>query len=414
MDADDASTPLVDIEQTQARAGKLLEPGTAFMQLADKELGTVFRTDASVEDSSPEQCENVDVVIVGAGQCGLSVGYFLSRMSVRFVILEANMRIGDSWRNRWDSLRLFTPARFDSLAGMPFPARPYKFPTKDEMADYLETYARRFDLPVRLGVNVSEVIREGAGYRVTAGRFIFRARHLVVAAASYQKPRTPVFAGELNPAVFQIHSSKYQNPAQLKSGRVLLVGAGNSGAEIAIDLARTHELWLAGRHPGHIPFVYDSFLATRLVIPALFRGIFHRLLSVDTPFGRRAKPSFLGGALPLIRVKPKGLAAAGIHMTGRVAGVRNGKPVLSDGSSLDVENVIWCTGFSDGLEWLQLPAFDQSGRPDQYRGVAPNEPGLYFCGLHFQHSPSSTMVHGAARDAKRVADKIRERLVVGA
>ena len=241
----------------------LLEPAAAFTQLVGEERAPALRAGTTAVECSPAQQEDLDVVVVGAGQCGLSVGYFLARMGVRFVILDASLRIGDSWRNRWDSLRLFTPARFDSLAGMPFPAGPYHFPTKDEMADYLETYARKFDLPVRSGVKVSEVIRDGERYRVTAGPLRYRARHVVVAAASYQKPRKPTFADELDPAIFQIHSSEYQNPAQLKPGRALLVGAGNSGAEIAIDLARTHEVSLAGRHPGHIPFVYNSFLATR-------------------------------------------------------------------------------------------------------------------------------------------------------
>jgi putative flavoprotein involved in K+ transport len=399
----------IELAATRARAGLWIEPGAAFARLESERLSP---TNAAPDDgdSQPVREEKIDAVVIGAGQSGLSVGHFLAQRGVRFVILEAGLRIGDSWRRRWDSLRLFTPARFDSLAGMPFPVDPNSFPTKDEMAEYLEAYSKKFALPTQTGVTVTEVTRDGALYRVNAGPIIYLARHVIVAAASYQLPKFPPFAADLNPVIFQIHSSEYKNPAQLRPGRVLLVGAGNSGAELAIDLAATHQVSLAGRHPGHIPFAYNSFLSTRLIVRVLFRGVFHRLLSVDTPFGRKAKPSFLRGGLPLIRVKPQDLDAAQVRQVPRVAGVNDGKPMLEGGETLNVENVVWCTGFSGGLEWIKLRIFDASGRPNQYRGVVKDEPGLYFCGLPFQHSPSSTMVHGAARDAKRVADKIVERL----
>jgi putative flavoprotein involved in K+ transport len=399
----------IDLAATRARACLWIEPGAAFARLESERFSP---TNAAPDDgdSQPVREEKIDAVVIGAGQSGLSVGHFLAQRGVKFVILEAGLRIGDSWRRRWDSLRLFTPARFDSLAGMPFPADPNSFPTKDEMAEYLEAYSKKFALPAQTGVTVTEVTRDGALYRVKAGPIIYLARHVIVAAASYQLPEFPPFAADLNPAIFQIHSSEYKNPAQLRPGRVLLVGAGNSGAELAIDLAATHQVSLAGRHPGHIPFAYNSFLSTRLIVRVLFRGVFHRLLSVDTPFGRKAKPSFLRGGLPLIRVKPQDLDAAQVRQVPRVAGVNDGKPMLEGGETLNVENVVWCTGFSGGLEWIKLRIFEPSGRPNQYRGVVKDEPGLYFCGLPFQHSPSSTMVHGAARDAKRVADKIVERL----
>lgn len=404
----------VGITQTRARAGTLLEQGAAFMQL---EAGALLATGGPSSQASsgdekrptPRE-EHFDVIVIGAGQNGLSVGYHLAHKGVKFVMLEAGERVGDAWRSRWDSLRLFTPARYDGLAGMPFPADRFAFPTKDEMADYLEAYARKFSLPVRTGVKVDEVTRLDGRYVVTAGRARYTADHVVIASASYQKPKVPDFAALLDPSIRQFHSSAYRNPAQLNPGGVLLVGAGNSGAEIAMDLAPTHQTWLAGRHPGNIPVAYDSYFAMRLVLPVVFRIVFHRLLTVDTPMGRKAKLGQLSHGLPLIRVKPHYLDAAGVRRVSRVAGVRDGQPLLDDGRTLDVTNVIWCTGFRAGLDWIKLPIFDDNGRVKQYRGAVEGEPGLYVCGLHFQHSPSSTMIHGAARDAGYVADKIGERM----
>ena len=278
------------------------------------------------------------------------------------------------------------------------------------MADYLEAYARKFSLPVRTGVKVDEVTRSGDRYVVTAGQTRYVAGHVVAAASSYQKPKIPDFAASLDPSIRQFHSGVYKNPGQLNPGSVLLVGASNSGAEIAMDLAPTHQVWLAGRHPGHIPVAYNGYFAVRLVLPVVLRIVFHRLLTVDTPMGRRAKPQQLSHGLPLIRVKPQDLDAAGVRRVSRVAGVRDGKPMLDDGQLLDVSNVIWCTGFRAGLDWIKLPIFDDTGRVKQYRGAVDGEPGLYVCGLHFQHSTSSTMIHGAARDAGYVADKISERM----
>lgn len=406
----------VGITETRARAGALLEQGAAFMQLEAGVLeaagGQVSPSHASSGDEKRPALgeEHFDVIIIGAGQAGLSVGYHLARKGLKYVILEARERVGDTWRSRWDSLRLFTPARYDGLVGMPFPADRHAFPTKDEMAEYLEAYARTFSLPVRTCLKVDEVTRVSGRYVVVADYTRYTADHVVIASASYQKPKVPDFAALLDPSIRQFHSSAYKNPAQLNPGSVLLVGASNSGAEIAMDLAPTRQVWLAGRHPGNIPVAYNGYLAMRLVLPVVFRIVFHRLLTVDTPMGRKAMPGQLSHGLPLIRVKPHDLDAAGVRRVSRVAGVRDGKPLLDDGQTLDVTNVIWCTGFRAGLDWIKLQIFDGNGRVKQYRGAVEGEPGLYVCGLHFQHSPSSTMIHGAARDARRVADKICERM----
>jgi putative flavoprotein involved in K+ transport len=206
-----------------------------------------------------------------------------------------------------------------------------------------------------------------------------------------------------------MHSSVYQNPRQLNPGGVLLVGAGNSGAEIAIDVSRDHPTWLSGRDTGHLPFRIDGLAARLFLVRLLFRVVFHRLLTVGTPIGRRMRRKMFTQGTPLIRVKPQHLAAAGIQRVAKMRGVINGLPVLEDGRALDVANVIWCTGFGNGLSWIELPVFDTNGEPRHQSGIASDEPGLYFVGLHFLHAFSSTMIHGIARDAKRIADTIERR-----
>ena len=356
------------------------------------------------------EIERVQTVVIGGGQAGLSVGYHLARRGIPFVILEANERIGDSWRKRWDSLRLFSPARYDGIDGMPFPGPAFSFPKKDEMADYLEAYATRFQLPVRTGVAVDGLTREGDRYVVSAGDLRFEAEHVVVAMANYQRPRVPAFAGELDPGIVQLHSSDYRNLSQLQKGGVLLVGAGNSGAEIALEIARgRHQTWMSGRDTGHVPFRVDGVAARLLLTRLVLRVLFHHVFTVSTPIGRKVRPKVIGIGGPLVRVKPKDLAAAGIERVPRTAGVRNGLPVLEDGRVLDVANVVWCTGFHPGFSWIDLPVFGEHGEPTHERGVVPTEPGLYFVGLHFLYAMSSTMIHGVGRDAERVANAIAKR-----
>lgn len=354
--------------------------------------------------------ERVQTVVIGGGQAGLSVGYHLARRGLSFVILDGNGRIGDSWRNRWESLRLFSPARFNGLDGMAFPAPPHSFPTKDEMADYLEAYAARFALPVRTGVRVTRVAREGRHYVVTAGDLRFVADHVVVAMASYQAPRIPPFAAQLDPDITQMHSVDYRAPRQLRKGGVLIVGAGNSGAEIAAELARHHRVWMSGKPMGELPFNQNGWAARAFLLKLMFRVVFHRVLTVDTLIGRKARPQIIAGGTPLIRVKSKALAAAGIERVSRTVGVRDGRPLLDDGRVLDVANVIWCTGFHGGLSWIDLPVFESDGEPRHERGIAVGEPGLYFVGLHFLYSMSSSMIHGVGRDAERIASTIDARV----
>ena len=354
--------------------------------------------------------EQIETVIVGAGQAGLSAGYHLAQLGRRFVILDANQRIGDTWRRRWDSLRLFTPARFDGLDGMPFPAPKHSFPTKDEMADFLEAYAIHFGLPVRTGARVDRVWRERGKYMVAAGDSLIEAENVVIAMASYQAARVPDFARELGPEIVQLHSLEYRNLAQLRAGGVLLVGAGNSGAEIAVETARGgHATYLAGRVTGQVPFRMDSRAARLGLAPFVFRFVFHRVLTVDTPMGRSARRKMLSMGTPLIRTRESDLAEAGVSRVARVTGVRDGLPLLADGKVLSVSNIIWCTGFNLGLSFIDLPIFDAAGEPRHERGIVTEQPGIFFVGQHFQYAMSSTMIHGVGRDAESIARAIAAR-----
>lgn len=355
------------------------------------------------------ESERVETVVVGGGQAGLAVGYYLARAGEPFVILDGSVRVGDAWRNRWDSLRLFTPARYDALPGMRLAAPGQSFITKDTMADYLGAYADFFQLPIRSGVRVKRLSRQGDCFVLETSSGVVQANQVVVAMSDYQQPRMPEFAGELRPEIRQLHSSEYRNPSQLRAGPVLIVGAGNSGAEIGMDLAGRQDITLSGRDTGHLPFRIGGFLGRHVLAPFVLRFVFHRVLTLSTPMGRRIRPKVVGGAGPLIRLRPSDLAAAAIVRAPRTVGTRDGRPVLADGRVVDVANVVWCTGFHAGFSWIDLPVLDEGGAPRQERGIVRSEPGLYFVGLNFLYAFSSDMVHGVSRDAKRVAGEVARR-----
>ena len=361
-----------------------------------------------MQDITHRDIEQVGTVVIGGGQAGLVTAHGLAAQGHSFVVLDAAERTGDSWRNRWDSLRLFTPGRYDGLPGLAFSARRHRAPTKDQMADYLEAYAAHFSLPIRHGVHVTGVSTWDGRFTVTTDRGRLAADNVVVATGASHRPWTPDFASELDPAILQLHSSDYRRPDQLRPGGVLLVGAGNSGAEIALDIAATHDTWLAGRHPGHVPFRIDT-VAARLLLIRLVRFVGHRVLTFGTPVGRKVLPKMSSGGDPLVRVKPRDIASAGVHRVGRVVGVAKGRPVLEDGEVLDVGNVVWCTGFRHDYPWIDLPVLDDAGRPRHERGVVAEAPGLYFVGMEFQYAATSGTVTGTCRDAGYVLKQIAKR-----
>jgi putative flavoprotein involved in K+ transport len=227
--------------------------------------------------------------------------------------------------------------------------------------------------------------------------------------ATYQQKRLPAFASELRADIVQLHSSDYKRPGQLCAGSVAIVGSGNSGAEIAHELCRTHEVVMAGRDVGQVPFRPTSFLGRWLLCGLLMRVVFHRLLTIGTLLGRKVRPKMQHMATPLIRVKIRDLLRAGVRREARIAAVRDGLPVTEDGRTLSVNNVIWCTGYSPSASWIDLPIFDDHGEPAHEAGVVTGEPGLYFVGLPFMYAMSSSMIHGVGRDAQRIATLVAER-----
>jgi putative flavoprotein involved in K+ transport len=350
--------------------------------------------------------ESVETLIVGGGQAGLATAYHLKRLGRECLVLDESERVGDSWRRRWPSLRLYSPARYDGLPGMRFPAPRHSFPTGHEMADYLEAYARRFQLPVRSGVLVDGLARDGDRYVATAAGRRYEAQNVVIATGGFRDPVVPAFASELDPSTCQIHSKDYRSPDQLPEGPVLVVGAAHSGGDIAYEVALAgHETLLSGRDTGQIPFRLEG-RAMRFVFPVL-RFVWTHVLTVRTPMGRKARVKMRTHGGPLLRVKNGDLRAAGVERVPRVAGVSGGLPVLEDGRLVEAASVVWCTGFHNGYGWIRFPLPHGEDRfPEQTHGAVPGLPGLYFVGLKFQESFASTLILGAVRDAQRVAKQI--------
>jgi putative flavoprotein involved in K+ transport len=354
--------------------------------------------------------QHIETLIIGAGQAGLSTGYHLQRRGRPFLIVDGNERVGDNWRQQWDTLRLYTPAKYDGLPGLPFPADAWHYPGKDEVADFLEAYALHWNLPVRLNIRIDRLEpTAGGGYRATIGDDTITCDNVVVATGSFGRtPYVPSFATDLDPDIVQLHSSAYRRPTQLRPGGVLVVGASHSGADIAYELAPAHETILCGPDRGQIPFRLET-KQSRLGLPLMVFA-FNHVLTRRTPMGRKAmnEVRFHGG--PHLRVKREDLVQRGVErVTARVAGVSDGQPRLDDGRVLDVANVVWCTGFKQVFDWIDLPILGSDGWPVEYRGVVDAAPGLFFCGLSFQYAFGSMVFPGVGRDADYVARQIASR-----
>ena len=355
--------------------------------------------------------QDVGTVVVGAGQAGLSTAYHLAKRGQDFVVLDSYERVGDNWRCHWDSLRLYSPALAASLPGMPFPAKRTAYPTKAEMADYLEAYRARFEIPVRGGVRVASVRAKDGRYLVTCtDGSSYTCDNVVVATGTFGRtPSIPAFAGELDPSIRQLHSSDYKRPAQLRPGGVLVVGASHSGGDIAFEAGTAgHPVVLSGPIHGQIPFRLERPVA-KVAFPVLFFVARH-LLTLRNPLGRKIRPEIRAHGGPLIRVKKDDLARVGVEMApARTVGVRDGRPVLADDRVLDVANVVWCTGFRQDFSWVEPPVIGDDGWPMERRGVVESAPGIYFVGLAFQFAFASMLVGGAGRDAEYVVRHLVKR-----
>jgi putative flavoprotein involved in K+ transport len=356
--------------------------------------------------------EQIDTVVIGGGQAGLSAGYHLAKRGLPFVILDADARIGDHWRDRWDSLKLYSPAKYDALPGRGFPAPASHWPTGREMADYLETYARWFELPVRSGTRVERVMPVAGGFLVaTADGGQLASRQVIVASGAFRQPHIPEFAIDLDPSIVQLHSHEYRNPAQLREGPVLVVGLSHSGADIAFETANAgHTTILSGKSHGQMPIKVTDSKRAMLGWPFV-EFFFRHVATIRTPIGKKMRPEIRKSGGPLIRIRLADLDGAGIERhDARTVGARDGQPMLDDGTVLDVANVIWATGYRPDYTFVDASITGPDGWPEEVRGVSPTVPGLYFLGIPFQYAFTSMLVTGAGRDAKFVVERIAERV----
>ena len=372
---------------------------------------TMTERSDSTTPQTREEPERLGTVIIGAGQTGLATAYYLGRAGIPSVVLDEHARVGDQWRQRYDSLLLNSPAQYDGLPGLPFPAPRNSYPTGADMGDHLERYVAEFGLNVRCGVAVRAVDQQPDGsWRLTTSAGDVVAHDVVVARGAETQPRMPDVADDLDPGIRQLHSSDYHHPGQLLPGPVLVVGAAQSGADIALETARAgHETWLSGRAVPEIPVPFGS-RRMRLGLPVLWFCVNH-VLTVRTPVGRKMQPLVRHGGAPLTRTRRADLAAAGVHLTeARTVGADDGRPVLDDGTVLDVANVIWSTGFRPNFGLISPDVTGDDGYPRGEGGIVEDLPGLYFVGLLFQTAFASMLIGGAGRDAKRIAAHIAARV----
>jgi putative flavoprotein involved in K+ transport len=343
--------------------------------------------------------ERSEVIVVGGGQAGLVAGYYLSRAGMPFLILDAERRVGEAWRRRWDSLELFTVGRYSALPGLPFPGDPERFPGKDDVADYLEQYARRFELSIRLGSPAISLARSDGGYLIETGGgepVRYEAVQVIVATGAYQRPHTPPIAGKLS-GVLQLHGAEYRNPSQIP-GTVLVVGAGNSGVGIAEDLAPSHRVHLSrGTRLRRLP---------RRILGKSLHFWGDHLGLIGAPFqtlrGRTQRGELLVGT------SPRHLARRfGVELHSRTVAAHDRTVRFDDGQSVEVDAVIWATGYRSDYSWIDVPVFDERGAPRHRRGVTES-PGLYFLGMHGQYSRGSSLIYWVKDDAAYIVDRARK------
>jgi putative flavoprotein involved in K+ transport len=339
----------------------------------------------------------LDVVVVGAGQAGLAMGYHLAQRGKRFLIVDAGAEVGDAWRSRWDSLRLFTPAQYDNLPGLPFPAPRDTYPGKDDVAAYLRIYADRFKLPVRVNMGVTSLTRSGGGYVLKADGEALEASQVVVATGPFHVPSVPPIAKDLDPEVAQIHSVSYRGPQSLPAGKVLVVGAANSGCQIALELAATHRVEVSAGQ--RIPTIPQRPLGRDIWWWA--SGIRLDRVTVGSRLGRRlaGRDQVIGGGL-------RQLAQHGVRIRPRATAATARSVTFADGSVSEYDAVVWATGFTTDYSWIDIPGVkDERGRIRHQRGVTPSS-GLYMLGLSWQNTRGSALLGWVGGDAAFIAERI--------
>jgi putative flavoprotein involved in K+ transport len=338
-----------------------------------------------------------EAVVVGGGQAGLAIGYFMSQQGRDFTILEAADEPAAAWRERWDSLKLFTPARYDGLPGLAFPGDPDRYPTRDEVAAYLADYTRHFDLPVELNSRVNALRRAGDGYVLELDDRTYEAEQVVIATGPFQVPFVPPIAEQLGEGVVQMHSTAYRSPQSVPEGRVLVVGGGNTGFQIAEELSASREVHLAvGSRQTPLP---QQILGRDLFWYLEATGLIRK--TAESRIGRR-----MSGRDTLIGSTPRRLRRRhGVELHGRAVAATGSSVRFADDSQLDVASVIWATGFRTDHSWIDAPVFDRAGQVVHERGVTAS-PGLYFLGLSWQHTRGSALLGWVKDDAAYIAEKV--------
>ena len=349
------------------------------------------------ESGSP----SLDVLVVGASQAGLAIGYHLAKRGLRFAILDGGSAIGQVWGSRWDSLKLFTPAQYSGLPGMDFPAPKDTYPSKDDVASYLTSYVSEFDLPVQLNANVSSLTRSEGAYVVATAGQEFKADQVVVATGPFQVPFVPAVSRDLDDSVFQVHSADYRNPTQVPDGEVLVVGGGNSGFQIAEELAATRKVTLAvGQRVPSLP--------QRLLGKDLFwwlNGVGFMKISTDSRLGRKlAKRDVLIGS------SGRGLRRSGVTMKGRLTSAARRRVTFEDGSEQDIDAIVWATGYRSDYSWLDVPAIRRADGTILHRRGVTDASGLFFVGLPWQHTRGSALIGFVKDDAAFIAGRIESHL----
>ncbi len=347
--------------------------------------------------------EKFGTIVIGAGQAGLATGYFLGKINEDYIILDKETQIGDSWRQRWDSLRLFTPSQYDGLPDFPFPANRGTLPTKEEMADYLSNYAKKYSLPVQFDKKVIELNKISDSYEIITSKGNFYANNVIVATGTNPNAYIPAFASDLDKNIVQIHSSKYKNPQLFPSSNTLVVGAGTSGVEIAIELSKSRPTMISGRATPHIPDFIFHYAGK------LYWWFAHNILTLRTPIGRKVRPKIISGGAPLISISLENVKEAQVEHLPRLIGVYQGFPQLEDGRVLSsVTSIVWATGYRPDFSWIKLDVTDSNGWPQTNRGISNKFKGLYFVGMLFQFGLTSGLVGGVGRDAAFIVKQLNK------